>query len=527
MKSKRKTLKSIWLLSLFYFILLIPLLSIVEGFWEDCYIYMELAENLEQFHYESYRQPHYKYLPGYPIGIAAIHLLSVKTISFMLAGKLVSLISHCMVFPITFILVLQLGFSRRAAWYAVIIILLNPYAINMSTMVYTESFVALLTTFSILQILKQNDIKAGIVSACAAWVRPEALFLVFCRFAVNRNLKRLFRYGVSFFIVLSPLILRQLVYWLNKSDGYLQEVTISRHSGLNFLSSIPEVLGLFSLVMVCAGLMNGKLRRAWVLHIFLVGYILLHMWWWWTENRYIVAILPILSVYIGEGLNRVHEFLSKKSLWPKLYRTLWIVFLVIIFAGRLLPIGGALFMEECTRSEFFISTIRMLDQSRFKPGGLITSDPGMVRYHSKRFPIATWDHQDLDTQEYLYYTTKHMGARYIVLPYYYVFDFRFPIVLEKQIQQFDFLVRPLPGDQEEIKQGIPYRLTIKLLFNRSGSRIRYIPRKPWEINFRLFEPESLTVDVFELHLHRITLKPGDSFNAVLIDEKELFTRLGY
>lgn len=498
---------AVWYLAGICFILSIPLLTIVQSFWEDPYIYLELAENLEHFRYESYGAKHYKYLPGYPASIAALHLLSIRYIPLDMAGKLVSLFTRCLTIPLVFYLVIAAGLPKRSAWYAVLIQLTNPFIIESSVMVYTECLFAMLCTLSLLLIMRDRNTAAGLAAACATWVRPEGLFLVLCRLVKNRDIKGWLKFGIIFGIVLAPLAIRHFSLWLLQPGGYMTEVAYSRHAGLRFLSEYPVVIGWLFLVLMCLGFRDRNTRKAWTLHMFPLGFTCLHLWWWWSEDRFIVSILPVLAIYIGSGLHICHNYLSVGKYWKPVLRYVWVAVLVFVLTGKLFVTSTALFLEERTRSRPYIETLGLLENDVFHEGAVITSDPGLVRFHSTRTPVATWERQKQDPDVFMFHAYRDQNARYMIFSGYYVFDYRFYNLLKENEQSNYFLVER-PGMDKD-KPDL-YRMTIRLVTAETGKRYRFLRHKFWWIAFNLAEVQPLAVKLYKLDMTMIP-KPAETF----------------
>ena len=315
----------------------------------DSYYYLTLARNLRHgFSYAVSGQPHFKFLPLYPMTIALLNLLipNLET-----AGKLANtLLSAACVFPIHSIG--RAVFGRRAGIAAAILFACEPISVAWASVPMSEGLFTLLvclSTMFFLRWLKRGRRRYLYLAAAAAGLsgvtRWEGMLLIACEGAFllyywQRGRARLEHVLIAGGIALLPaaaFALRNLMTfgtpfksaYTGEMRGYLPELELfspGERIRRYFLFSDLEPAQISSrayhwgyLVFGYAGLGWSLLTRRFRRYaLFLWAWLLcmgpMHFLWYFASVRFLIPAVPPLCLGAGALLGVPAEKLGGRRL---------------------------------------------------------------------------------------------------------------------------------------------------------------------------------------------------------------------
>ncbi|MFO8056854.1 MAG: hypothetical protein R6V10_06130 [bacterium] len=303
----------------------------------DGFLYLDIAENIFDCRFVADSEPREKFLPFYPVLIAAFHTAFGGFLQMSACARLIDVLCGAAVASLIYLLSLELGASRRTALLFGILQLALPLGWDEYRDVSVLPLFTFLMALMLVLVRKERLIWAGLVAGLAVTTRYEAfLFLpLFVLFNLKKPRNLLYG-GIGFALFASPWLIRNLlVHGKLIHSLYMAELTtrIGFHLGDIGLGLLWE-LGL--VVLVFFGMGVYKLSRPWKAYLLGFGflYIALHTVWWFYDNRFLFSLCPFIIPAAALGAEVVWRWVRSSK--PAKARFLLILLVVLLVAPLLL-----------------------------------------------------------------------------------------------------------------------------------------------------------------------------------------------
>jgi hypothetical protein len=269
-----------------------------------------------------------------------------------LAGRMVSLVFGSFIPPLVFAITMQL-YNYKVAIFSATLLILEPSLVSASCQVMSESvyiILILLFLYLAMQAIRNKKkfyfLSAGLILGIAYWTRPEAVFyfmfilfiiLPFILLGWKVYLKKKIGFVISFilgFVFLGGLYHLYIYYlsngWIINQD-FLD--TLGEYKKLSLSNTFPSIVktyfrnlyyhvylqhipNLFSplLIMIMALGFFSQTRVTGLAaeQTLLLSYVIFSLFFNtivpWVEIRYFVSILPILFIWVGNGVYELGDW---------------------------------------------------------------------------------------------------------------------------------------------------------------------------------------------------------------------------
>jgi hypothetical protein len=428
----------------------------------DSYYYMVLARNLRRgLEYGVAGHPHFKFMPAYPMSIAALNLF----LPLEFAGKFSNvLFSAACVFPVYGIGVLVFG--RRAGLAAAGLFAFEPITTAWSAAPMSDGLLAFLIcmgAFFFLKWMKEGEggfrclylaAGAGGLALLTRWegallLLLQGFFLLYFWWRKRLRLRNLLIFCA---VALAPFALyavRNLIaFGTPLKSAYLDEMrnypaefeTLNARGRLvrYFFFSDVEPLGISSrfyhygyLAFGYAGLvMAVAMRRYRRYGIFLVGWLLLlgplHFFWYFASVRFLIPAVPALCLGAGAliGLPWVKVEWREEGVALAVFLLIIMVAMTGVLAMTGRPTTNDIFYNGIISLEDDVGGLALRDAVTWLAGevgdaGVATSLGPAVSFYLGRdaYFLGEWqgfEPADIEIDD-LVEGSRELGVRYIVL----------------------------------------------------------------------------------------------------------------
>jgi 4-amino-4-deoxy-L-arabinose transferase-like glycosyltransferase len=428
----------------------------------DSYYYMVLARNLRHgFDYSVAGHPHYKFMPMYPLTIAAFDLfLPLET-----AGKFSNvLFSAACVFPIYAIGALVFG--RRAGLAAAGLFAFEPITPAWSSIPMSDGLLALLVclgAFFFLKWMKKEEgglawfyASAGAVGLAmlTRWegvllLVMQALFILYYWWRRRLRFTNLLIFGLIAIAPLAVFAVRNLIVFgtplksayldeLRNHPGAFEKVDAWGRLGRYFMFSDVEPLGISSRFYHYGYLIFGYTGLAFALALkryrrcglFILLWLLflgpLHFFWYFASVRFLIPAVPALCLGAGAliGLPWVEVDRRKVGVALGVFTLLIMVALVGVLALTGRPTANDIFNQGIISLEDEVGGLAARDavtwlRDNAGDAGVASNLGPMVSFYLGRDAYFLGDWQGFEPADIeiddLVESARAKGVRYIVL----------------------------------------------------------------------------------------------------------------
>jgi hypothetical protein len=288
------------------------------GLYHDDGVYLVTAKSLAAGHGYTIESlpnpiPQTKYPPAFPALLALFTLVSSNTQWL----KLLPVLCTLGWFILTWFLLRKMGAENSGALLLIGLTAASPAVIYVATNLMSEPLFALLVTATLLAVLDERALLAGVLAGLATLTRAAGLPLLaacFLTFLIRDRISRTVRYCLAAAIVLAPWYV--WVFTHRASDPYYSGVNYANSSILTslavneklavlatntlFLFASPGALLTGSTNMYAAGftllltIFAFWRRRQFIPDVFIGLYCAMLLCWVYPPQRFFVPILPLL-----------------------------------------------------------------------------------------------------------------------------------------------------------------------------------------------------------------------------------------
>ena len=428
----------------------------------DSYYYMVLARNLRHgLEYSVAGHPHYKFMPLYPISIAALDLF----FPLEFAGKFSNvLFSAACVFPIYAIGAMVFG--RRAGLAAAGLFAFEPITTAWSSIPMSDGllvFLICMGAFFFLKLMKEGEggfrwlymeAGAGGLALLTRWEGAlllilQGFFLLYFWWKKRLRLHNLLIFCTIALVPYAAFAMRNLIVFGNPfKSAYLEElrnhpaefekVQLWERLGRYLMYSDVPPLGISSryyhygyLIFGYTGLaMALAFRRYRRYGLFIFGWLLflgpLHFFWYFASVRFIIPAVPPLCLGAGAliGLSWVKTGWRREEVALAVLLLIIMVSLVSVLALTARPVTNDIYYNGIISLEDEVGGLAARDavtwlKDNAGNAGVTTSLGPLVSFYLGRdaYFLGEWqgfEPADIDIDN-LVEEARQLGVRYVVL----------------------------------------------------------------------------------------------------------------
>ena len=388
--------KLLWILFISFFIRVLFLL-VDYPLWWDSHVYIGISKYIYTFGaqgiWESFRPL------VHPIILGAFCKAGFDV---FFVGKLLDLVLSVVVVYLTY-LVGRRVFSEKVALVGASIFAINPLFIMFTGLILTEPLAMVFGLLGMLLFFDYLDSKSylrlffsGVVLGLSFMTKfPQGIFfgscflvLVFMKKSWLVRLKEVIVFGLGFsvfvipFLVLNYILYQNILIPFTAGSWIVTTATWLYGSGLfyytfNLFISFPIFLFFFGyLYYFISGKRYFRYKELVLVLVFVLTFLYFHSVPR-KEIRYLVTVLPMLSLFVGFAIVRIYNHL-KSSLAPKIRPRSFIVVCIILI---IIVMPSKLYIERYPDVRDEVSSV--LEEYNVERM-IITSDPSFVSFTNNK-----------------------------------------------------------------------------------------------------------------------------------------------
>ncbi len=296
----------------------IPSFLFTQAYVSDSYAYLTLAKSLSHFHYYCPEFKEVRFPPVYPLGIAAMNLLSAGRLGYENSAKTVSLISLIVAnFLVLDLLLIMLG-SRRRALVGAAVGALAPAFIIYSGGIGSEPLFAMFCLAVFDTLARKRTYLPWMLAGLALLTRYEGYLLLPALLIFQFREPRHWLLGMLICLLMS------VPWWIFISQhlgpffaySYFQELVRPEHTGLKIFVTMAKGLSPLAAALGLAGLFWKRTPLSRAIGIFIILFVAIHLFWYFNAYRFSVPLVPFFAV----GLLRFFSEFDRSDFHGKLAR---------------------------------------------------------------------------------------------------------------------------------------------------------------------------------------------------------------